>query len=145
MLLLCPQGNKRKVWDHVKYERQCYYFNTILRKTPHCHGVQGAGLEDTYDHAVEVEILRSYLLKYDQEFSTKSLETQNEAIARWSVRITEAIGGRLAKEWLQYVDPKYLSRRHRREEDRYDDSYRKKRRWSDSAESRSDRSYRHKY
>lgn len=109
--------------------------------------MQGAGLEDTYDHAVEVEILRSYLLKYDPEFSTKGLEDQKEAIARWSVRITEAIGGRQAKDWLQYVDSKYRSRRRRQEEDWYEDSTpgRKRGSWTDRGESRTDRSYRHKY
>jgi hypothetical protein len=98
------QGHERRQWDNRQYEEQCFYFNTIVRTARHHHGVLGAALDSTWDHAAEVEILRDYLVSRDEGFEGRSRAEQNKEIARWSVRITEKIPGQQANEWLRQVD-----------------------------------------
>ena len=47
-------------WDHVDYEEKCFYFNTTTRLRHYPHGISGAGLDDSWDCAAEVAILRAY-------------------------------------------------------------------------------------
>lgn len=107
---LVATSNTRRVWCHKEYEEQCFFFNTIVRKGWHDHGIHGAGFEPgSYDCAAEAEILRTYFAKrFGEEFSTLPRNEQNEVIAILATRITASIGGGQAREWLSRSNRRFV-------------------------------------
>jgi 23S rRNA U2552 (ribose-2'-O)-methylase RlmE/FtsJ len=85
----------KRLWDHYEYSEKCFFFNSVIRQKDHFHGVEGCGLDiQSYDSAVEVEILRKYIRR-------NFMEDQNHLIAKLSARITFAIGGAKSREWIR--------------------------------------------
>jgi hypothetical protein len=106
---LIVSGHAKKQWDHVVYEQQCFFFNTVNRMQDHEHGVTGAGLDPkSYDAAAEVHILRRYLQKYSKTFHDLDQIHQNREIAKLSIRITHSIGIGPAFDWLKRCDSSLL-------------------------------------
>jgi hypothetical protein len=51
--------SQRRSWDHQEYWESCFFFNTVVRQSNgFLHGIEG--LSNTYDSAVEVNILRGF-------------------------------------------------------------------------------------
>jgi hypothetical protein len=107
---LVVTGRQKKRWNHTIYEQQCFFFNSILRKIPHRHGVEGAGFDpESYDSASEVEILKRFLdKKLGMAFQGLEISEKRKEIAKLSIRITKAIGGIQAREWLKRCDQKLV-------------------------------------
>ena len=91
-------------WNNTIYEEQCFYFNTVTRLLPHPHGVKGAGLDESYDCAAEVEISRLYFQRFDREWLNRTIEERNELIASLSVFISERLGGQRGRDFLSRAE-----------------------------------------
>lgn len=53
-----------KLWDHVRYEQQLYYYNNVTRVSQYAHAVQSKQLDHCYDCRCEIHILGQYLKAY---------------------------------------------------------------------------------
>jgi hypothetical protein len=109
---------KKRMWDHQEYEDKCFFFNTVIRPARHSHGVSHAGLEERWDYACEVELLRAYLRKTDGRWlvGTDGFEDlrlgafrqltgalQRRLISRLSVRITLSLPGDRQRDWQRSI------------------------------------------
>lgn len=76
------------MWCNRGYEEQSFFFNTIIREAIHRHGVEGAALEDSWDCAAEVEILREYLMSRRPGFAQLSEQQQSEQVSsQWRLQV----------------------------------------------------------
>jgi len=53
-----------KLWDHVRYEQQLYYYNNVTRVSQYAHAVQSKQLDHCYDCRCEIHTLGQYLRAY---------------------------------------------------------------------------------
>jgi hypothetical protein len=81
--LLVDQGNKKKMYDCVKYENQLFRFNTVERLLCYEHKINIAGLDHCYDCHAEVHIINQYI-KFHHKL-LKFLEGTNYKIPQLSV------------------------------------------------------------
>lgn len=68
-------------YDHKKYEEQLFYFNTVARPALYPHGVRGEGIDHCYDCRAEIEILSSYLTKF-QGVPAEAVAQEVQAMSR---------------------------------------------------------------
>lgn len=120
---LVVTGSDTCLWDNTAYEEQCFYFNTITRLVAYDHKVSGAGLQNTYDCAAEVEILRAYVRRFKDLIDSSNEEA---LISELSLYITTSLGGDKAHYWLDQMrsdNPGQAlgSKRDRDDANRYDD------------------------
>ena len=85
----------RLVWyDHEVYEQRCFYFNTVLRKGSFSSCLKeaaAAGLGDTWDHAVEAQILLEFCKKRQQISSSSLLSLSSSSSSSSSSSATSGI------------------------------------------------------
>jgi len=92
--------NYIKVYDHVEYEQQLFYFNTVKRLTYYHHDVEADGLDHCFDCMSEIFVLGLYLEKKDiieVRAWTPSKERRDREIGRLSERISLQLGTPLSK------------------------------------------------
>ncbi|XP_004364062.1 hypothetical protein CAOG_03223 [Capsaspora owczarzaki ATCC 30864] len=88
-LITAEDPNAKRDYDHTKYERQMFFFNTEQRVWLYDHPVRGEGLDCCYDCRAEVFILADYLLKV-KRVSEADCATE---VANMSRRISRKIAG----------------------------------------------------
>ena len=81
--LMVDQGNKKKMYDCVKYEDQLFRFNTVERLLCYKHNIDVPGIDHCYDCRAEVHIIEEYTKIYQK--LCKFVEGSNYEIPQISV------------------------------------------------------------
>ena len=64
--LMVDEGNKKKMYDCVKYEDQLFRFNTVERLLCYEHNIDVPGIDHCYDCRAEVHIIEEYTKIYSR-------------------------------------------------------------------------------
>ena len=69
--LIVSNPLKKKKWSCKSYEEQMFYFNTVTRCQFYEHGIVTTGIDNCYDCATEIYIIKNYLKKFNPEKNNK--------------------------------------------------------------------------
>lgn len=80
---LVPYGpDKRKIYNHTKYEEQFFYYNNNTRVALYPHNVKSHELDHCYDCTCEIHILREYLTRYQYDSSPDNINQMSGKISK---------------------------------------------------------------
>jgi len=73
----------KKVYDHIKYEQQLYYYNNVTRVALYPHNVKSKELDHCYDCQCEIHTLGQYLKAYGYPYSTTDISEMSSEITHF--------------------------------------------------------------
>ena len=103
--LIVKSPFKKKKWNCRMYEEQMFYFNTFTRCQYYEHDIVTTGIDNCYDCATEIFIIRNYLKKFNPDKNNKKYVMK--LIHSFSKSITQGKG--CLSGYYYY---KYLNGRH---------------------------------
>jgi len=102
--LIVSDPLKKKKWNCKIYEEQMCYFNTITRCQFYEHDILTIGIDNCYDCATEIYIIKNYLKKFNPEKNnTKYIMT---LIHKFSRSITKGKGSLSGYYYYKYLKDK---------------------------------------